>query len=84
METINITSTEFRRNQSKFLDMATQGVSVIIKRGKSIFKLTPVESDRELDEDTLHQIEKSRKDYREGQCVKFSTQEDMHDYFDSL
>ena len=37
MNTINLTTTEFRKNQKKFLDMAANGAFIIIHRGKELF-----------------------------------------------
>ena len=73
MNTIEITSSEFRNSQKKYLDLVAQGM-------QKIFKKKP----RQFDEKTIRQIELSRAQIAAGECVVCHTDEELKDFFDSL
>ena len=84
MNTIELTTTEFRQNQKKFLDMASKGVSILICRGKELFVLNRVTNERRLDADTLRQIETSRKEFEQGHTVGVSSREELNELLNTL
>jgi hypothetical protein len=84
METIELTTTEFRQNQKRFLDLAAQGVSILICRGKELFVLNRVPVENRLDEDTIKRIEKAREEFRAGETTTVNTAEELKDFLNSL
>ena len=79
--TIEVTTTELRQNQKKFLD---QGISILVCRGKELFQLTRVPTERRLDDETMRQIEQARQEFKNGETYKFDTFEDLVKHFESL
>ena len=51
--TIELTTTEFRKEQKKWLDLAAKGTSILICRGKELFLLNKVPTSYRLDDETL-------------------------------
>lgn len=84
MDSIELTTTEFRQNQKKFLDLAASGVSLLICRGKELFMLNRVSNYRRVDDDTIAQINKAREEMRKGEAVKVSTREELEELLKSL
>ena len=84
MKTIELTTSEFRQNQKKFLDMAAQGVSILICRGKELFLLNRVPAEHRLDEETMRQIEAARQQFRDGETTTVNTPEELDTFLKSL
>lgn len=84
MDTIELTTTEFRQNQKKFLDLAAQGVSILICRGKELFMLSRVSQENRLDEDTLRHIEQAREEFRKGETVSINGSTELNAFLESL
>lgn len=84
MDTIEITTSQFRQNQKEYLDKVAQGMQVILYRGKELFRITCVNKDVLFDENTMRQIEQGRKELNEGKCVRCSNKEELKDMLDSL
>ena len=82
--TIEVTTTELRQNQKKFLDLAAQGISILVCRGKELFQLTRVPTESRLDDETMRQIEQARQEFKNGETYKFDTFEDLVKHFESL
>lgn len=66
MDTINLTTTEFRQNQKKFLDMAANGAYIIIHRGKELFMLNRVQPEKMLDDETMKKIDAARLQFSQN------------------
>lgn len=84
MDTIELTTSEFRQNQKKFLDMASKGVSILICRGKELFVLNRVANVSRLDAETLLQIEKSRKEFNQGKTVGVANRKELNELLNNL
>jgi len=84
METIELTTTEFRQNQKHFLDLAAQGVSILICRGKELFMLNRVPVENRLDEETQKRIAQAREEFKAGETTTVSNAEELNDFLTSL
>lgn len=84
METIELTTTEFRQNQKRFLDLAAQGVSILICRGKELFMLNRVSVENRLDEDTLKRIKQAREEFHAGETTAVNNEQELQDFLNSL
>lgn len=84
MNTINLTTSEFRRNQKKFLDMAVDGFSIIIHKGKDMFLLNHVPIGENLDAATLASIDKARQQYRDRTTTVVNNREELNQLLNSL
>ena len=84
VNTIEITSSEFRQNQKKFFDLAAKGTSVIIYRGKELFKISHVDTKKVFDDETMKQIEESLNEAARGEVTVCKTYEDSIKHLNSL
>lgn len=84
MDTIELTTTEFRQNQKHFLDLAAQGVSILICRGKELFMLNRVPVENRLDEETQKRIAQAREEFRNGETTTVKTSQELTDFLESL
>ena len=84
MSTIELTTSEFRQNQKKFLDMAAQGFSIIICRGKELFMLNRVRPEQVLDEETRQKIAIAREQFSRGETVSVANREELAEFLKSL
>lgn len=84
MRTIEITTTEFRQNQKKYLDEVAQGVQIILYRGKELFRISSIDKNILFDEETQRQIEQGRKEWQEGKCVRCADSNELHSFLESL
>lgn len=84
MDTIELTTTEFRQNQKKFLDLASQGVSILICRGKELFMLNRVPVENRLDDETLKRIEQAREEFRTGQTTTINNPDELKEFLEAL
>lgn len=84
MKTLEITTSEFRQNQKKYLDEVVNGVQLILYRGKELFRISSVDKSALFDDKTTHQIEKGRKEWHEGKCTRCSNPDELHQLLDSL
>ena len=82
MDTIELTTTEFRQDQKKFLDMASQGVSILICRGKELFMLNRVPVESRLDDDTLQRIEQAREEFKNGETTTINDPDELKQFLD--
>lgn len=84
MDTIELTTTEFRQNQKHFLDLAAQGVSILICRGKELFMLNRVPVENRLDDETQKRIARAREEFRQGETTTVNTTQKLKDFLESL
>ena len=84
MDTIELTTTEFRQNQKKFLDLAAQGVSILICRGKELFMLNRVPLESRLDDETQRKIAEAREEFNSGDTAKIGSQQELEAFLESL
>ena len=84
VNTIEITSSEFRQNQKKFFDLAAKGTSVIIYRGKELFKISHLDKKKVFDDETMRQIEESRRQAARGEVTVCRTKEEIRKHLESL
>jgi len=84
MDTIELTTTEFRQNQKHFLDLAAQGVSILICRGKELFMLNRVPVENRLDEETQKRIARAREEFRQKETTTVNTSQELKDFLESL
>ncbi|MDL2323131.1 prevent-host-death protein [Bacteroidales bacterium OttesenSCG-928-A17] len=82
---VEVTSKEFRANQKSFIDMALEGVQVIIRRGKSRLILAPIEDeDTYFTPDEIAKIKESIKAAEEGKVVEVKNKEELFGLLDTL
>lgn len=82
-----VTTSQFRNNQAHYLNLAAGGEHVIIRRkDNSSFMLVPCEVEEKvaLSAETLKSIERSVKEYSEGNYETVSTPEELTAFLDSL
>ena len=84
MDTIELTTTEFRQNQKKFLDLAAQGVSILICRGKELFVLNRVPVESRLDDETQRKIAQAREEFSAGNTATINGSEELDRFLESL
>jgi len=79
-----VSTTDFRANQTKFLDMALRGEHVVLKSRRGSVRLMPVEDEEEEEEpkrDVTAEICQAMKDWKEyldtGKSDKFVSWEEM-------
>ena len=84
MNTIELTTTEFRQNQKKFLDMAAEGVSLVICRGKELFLLNRIRSEQLFDAETMSKIDEARKQFSRGETTPVNSREELSSFLNSL
>ncbi|MBR5118141.1 MAG: hypothetical protein IK100_05785 [Muribaculaceae bacterium] len=81
---IELTTTEFRKEQKKWLDLAAQGASILICRGKELFMLNKVPTSYRLDEETLQIVEEGLQEYKAGKTTTINNEEELNQFLDSL
>ena len=84
MDTIELTTTEFRQNQKKFLDMASSGISILIYRGKEMFILNRVPTEQRLNDDTIAKINDARRQFAQGKTTAVNSREELDRLLESL
>lgn len=84
MNTIELTTTEFRQNQKKFLDLAAQGVSILICRGKELFVLNRVPVESRLDDETQRKIAQVREEFNSGDTATIRGHQELEAFLESL
>ena len=84
METIELTTTEFRQNQKKFLDYAAKGASIIICRGKEMFLLNRVRPAQTFDDATMRKIEEARNEFSQGKTTTVASKEELDMFLNAL
>ena len=84
MDTIELTTTEFRQNQKKFSDLAAQGASILICRGKELFMLNRVPVSSRLDDETQKKITQAREEFNTGETATINSPEELQTFLESL
>lgn len=84
MDTIELTTTEFRQNQKKFLDLAAQGVSILICRGKELFVLNRIPVSSRLDNETQKKITQAREEFNTGGTATINGPAELQTFLESL
>lgn len=84
-----ITSTQFRANQGRYIDMAHKGERVIVTTRKGDVELTPVKEDAKSNKyvhshSFLAFASKVRQEVKRGEGNTLTTPEDVDKWFDSL
>lgn len=88
MQTTNITN--FRNSMAKYLDLASAGEPVLLRRGRRVYSIKQVEKKEEEDDrvymtpELQRRIEEAEKNCREGRCVTCETLEQLFAHLDSL
>ncbi len=91
METLNITTREFRQNQSSFLDAVNEGTEIILNRNRKgvkekfmIIKLEEDDLELTISQKLKDKIDEARRQYKDGLTVTCETREDLEKYLKSL
>ena len=85
-----ISGRDFRANQTKYIKIAHHGEDVVISSRAGNVKLTPISPDdmvvnrNEITPELAAEIEKARREFREGKTISLRTHEDIDRYFDSM
>lgn len=88
MQTTNITN--FRNSMAKYLDLASAGEPVLLRRGRRVYSIKQVEKKEEEDDrvymtpELQRRIEEAEKNCREGRCVTLSSHKEIDKFFDSF
>lgn len=78
-----ITTRDFRANQTKYVTMAFDGEEVILHTRKGNVTLTP-RRDNVITPELQKKIDRARKQWREGKCIRVSSHEEMDRFLNSL
>lgn len=84
---IIISTRDFRANQSKFLEMAKNGIDIILKsRGKGSFKLVPVTDDDTLmsKDEFSASIEHSLSQVKDGKTFAMKEGESLDEFINRM
>ncbi|WP_436411990.1 hypothetical protein, partial [Petrimonas sp.] len=85
MNTLQVTSREFREKQKSFFDLADAGKEIIIRRKNKAYLLTSIEEDDfKLSPEALKRIELARQQYRKGEVTVCDTVEAAIAHLNSL
>lgn len=84
-----ITSTQFRANQGRYVDMAHKGERVIVTSRKGDVELTPVNEEEEFNKyvkssSFLAFANKVRQEVKEGKCTVCHNEEELIRHLESL
>ena len=81
-----VSTSEFREKQKSFLEIADSGKQVVISRGqKQAYLLMPInEGDFMLTPEIMKRLEKSRKQFREGNVTTCHTAKEIISHLESL
>ena len=79
-----VSTRDFRANQGKYLGMALEGHDVVLRSRRGIFRLTPIEEDKdEPKRNVTAEVCQALKDWKEyldtGKSDKFVSWEEMMD-----
>lgn len=84
---IIISSRDFRSNQGKYLGMAANGNSVVLKtRSFGSFKIVPVSDDDTLmsQEEFMKRVDEGRRQIEEGKYTAVQSRKELDDFLDKL
>ena len=85
MSVLQITSREFRDKQRAYFELVDRGEKVIIKRGRHLYILAPVESDDVYISPKMElKILQAIKESEEGKTIKIKSKEELKAFLDSL
>ena len=80
-----ITSTQFRANQGRYIDMAHKGERVIVTSRKGDVELIPVKTDASVPSKSLMAFaEMVRQEVKEGKCTVCHNEEELLNHLESL
>lgn len=84
-----ITSTQFRANQGRYIDLVHKGEKVIVTSRKGDVELTPVNEEERFNKYVQSQsfltfANKVRQEVKDGKCTILTSSEDVDKWFDSL
>ena len=84
-----ITSTQFRANQGRYIDMAHKGEKVIVTSRKGDVELTPVNEKSKLNKyipsaSFMAFAQEVRQEAKNGEGTIMTTPDDVDKWFDSL
>lgn len=76
---------DYRNNLAASFARADQGERVLIRRKNNIYALVSIgKEDLMLTPELEKRIDEARSEYRNGNCEKFSTKEELRSFLDSL
>lgn len=85
MSILQVSTREFRDRQAALLDLADQGANILIRRGKKVYAITPIDDeDLYFTPEVLKKIDLSLQHAKEGRVRSFDSIEDLDAYIDSL
>ncbi len=85
MAIIQVSTREFRDRQASILDLADRGKSVIIRRGKKSYAITPIDDDDlYFTPEILAKIDESLQQAKEGNVKSFESIEELDKYIDTI
>ncbi len=84
-----ITSTQFRANQGRYIDLAHKGEKVIVTSRKGDVELTPVNEEERFNkyvqsESFLTFANKVRQEVKEGKCTVCHNEDELVRHLESL
>ncbi|GGC15991.1 hypothetical protein [Dyadobacter sediminis] len=86
MRFIEITSSDFRKQQRHYFELADKGEKVVITRGtKQAYLLEPVsKDDLYFTPEMIQQIKGAQQEIKERKVTSFNSIDEMNKFFDSL
>ena len=81
-----VSTSEFRNKQKRYLEIADSGKQVVIRRGqKPSYILMPINpSDFMITPEMMKRLEKSRKQFLDGNVTTHRTEDEIISHLDSL
>ena len=80
---MTLTVRDFRNNLATSLDKAMAGERVMVRRGKQLFTIVPVEEDDlTITPELEAKIEKARQEHRDGKTISLKNHEDIDKFFE--
>lgn len=76
---------DFRSKMASSFNRVDAGERVVIRRKNQLYALVPVEEDEvDVTPELRADIEKARREYRNGEALCFNSADDMRKWMDSL
>lgn len=83
MNTLQVTSSEFRSRQASFLNMADHGKRIVIRRGNKVYAVTPLPQDEYFSPAMFRRIDHSLQQAAEGRVYTFANAAELDRFLEA-
>ncbi len=81
MAAIHVSTSEFRSNQASILDLVDKGRTVVLRRGRKSYTITPVrEDDMDFTPQMYAKIDKALEQVKNGDVFKMEESESLESF----